>query len=123
MIELTEVVVETLDTISMINGCYDRPNEDVPFPYLTLDGYNSVSFDTKSDNGLETTLIVHSWSHSNGKTETFMIQREIMNKLHQKRLVNLDKEFLFFHLDSTVLVDPDNVTFHGVMRFQVLASV
>ena len=82
---------------------------------------NAVDYDTKTLAGGEITQEIHIWSQYKGSKECKQIMDKVHDLLHDSslgvsgfNLINLRFEF------SDIMIDPDGVTRHGVMRFRAI---
>ena len=91
------------------------------YPFITLGEETTIDYGTKDVDGGETTINIHIWSRYKGAKETKNIMDRIHDLLHDYsltvtgfNLINLRFEF------SDIMIDPDGVTRHGVMRFRAV---
>lgn len=108
-----------------ITGVYDRVAEGAAFPYVTITDItdNDRGNDTLEGNLIDLTVSV--WSRDFSKVETLDIQADVDRILHRSDVENCtigtSYNVLDFHrVSSTVLLDPDALTWHGVQTFEVL---
>ena len=91
------------------------------YPFVSIGEETTVDYSTKDVDGGETTINIHIWSQYKGSKETKNIMDRIHTLLHDVslsvtgfNLINLRFEF------SDIMIDPDGVTRHGVMRFRAI---
>ena len=107
--------------MQVVEEIWDEPDEDAPFPYVSIGDSTVVDNGTKTENGTEHTLTLHTWSQAAGRSETKQIMGLVYAALHEKdlslvgdRLINLRFEF------GDDFRDPDGRTYRGVMRFRAV---
>ena len=97
--------------------------DDVPsnqaYPFIRLGEDTAIDYDTKTLQGGEFTIELHIWSQYKGSKECKQIMDKVHDLLHDSslsvtgfNLINLRFEF------SDIMIDPDGVTRHGIMRFR-----
>lgn len=91
------------------------------YPAVVIGEDTTIDYSTKDLDGGETTINIHVWSQYKGSKETKNIMDRIHTLLHDVslsvtgfNLINLRFEF------SDIMIDPDGVTRHGVMRFRAI---
>ena len=102
---------------------FDHVPQDSAFPYVVVGEATSGPFDTKTEDGLDQTLTIHSWSRYRGLKETKEIMAAVTGALDQQALAvsGHDLVLLRFTFGTTVL-DPDGLTRHGVQRFRAVTQ-
>jgi|TARA_X000000950_G_C13649858_1_gene551205 hypothetical protein len=100
---------------------YDFVPDNSAFPYVKLGEETSVDAGTKTLQGNEHTLVIHSFSRYRGSKEIKNIMSRIYALLHESSLsvsgadlVNLRFEF------SDVIKENDGRTTHGLQRFRAV---
>lgn len=102
---------------------YDRPPQDSAFPYVDIGEGTATDFDTKTENGMEQTVSIHSWSRDQGRKEVKQIMSAIVDALDQQSLSVTGHSLVLLRFEfSTVEHDPDGYTQHGVQRFRALTQ-
>ena len=108
-------------TNSLGAGIYDEVQEGNSYPFVTMGRDSSIDYSTKDVDGSEYTVNLDIWSQYNGSKETKEIIDRIHDLLHDYslsvtgfNLINIRFEF------ADILIDPDGVTRHGVMRFRAI---
>lgn len=111
--------------ITLINGVFDSTNvpQDSVFPYIAI---GEVSFTDRSNHthrGFAAEMTIHVWdqSENRGRKKVQQIQAEIDRLLHTVNIcidgwniINFRQVFV------EVIVDADNVTMHGIQKFNLL---
>ena len=111
------------NTLTSTNGAtvVDEPLLADTYPLVVIGEETTIDFSRKDVDGGETTINIHVWSQYKGSKETKNIMDRIHTLLHDVslsvtgfNLINLRFEF------SDIMIDPDGVTRHGVMRFRAI---
>ena len=102
-------------------GVYDSVPENTNYPYVTIGDDTLIDWDTKTWKGCEVTVTIHVWTENRGRKDNKAIQKTINQILDNYALdvegfnvVHFRQEF------SNTTLDPDGMTYHGVMRFRAL---
>tara|TARA_Y100000310_G_scaffold334131_1_gene413144 strand:- start:421 stop:822 length:402 start_codon:yes stop_codon:yes gene_type:complete len=122
---LQKTIFDALDTDSTLQSkvtdVYDFVPENTAFPYVKLGEDTAIDNGTKTLQGNEHTLVVHTFSRYRGSKEIKDIMARIYTVLHESSLtvsgaslVNLRFEF------SDVLKENDGLTTHGLQRFRAI---
>lgn len=125
-IELQKTIFDTLSGDSTITSTYganvyDYVPDNSSFPYIKVGEETSVDNGTKTLQGNEHTLVIHTFSQYRGSKEVKNIMSRIYALLHESSLsvsgaslVNLRFEF------SDVIKENDGLTTHGLQRFRAV---
>jgi len=125
-IELQKTIFDTLSGDSTITSTYganvyDYIPDNTSFPYVKIGEETSVDNGTKTLQGNEHTLVIHTFSQYRGSKEVKNIMSRIYALLHESSLsvsgaslVNLRFEF------SDVIKENDGLTTHGIQRFRAI---
>ena len=104
---------------SLVTDVFDFVPESTAFPYVKVGEETSIDNGTKTLQGNEHTLVIHTFSRYRGSKETKEIMSRIYALLHESdltisgaSLVNLRFEF------SDVIKENDGLTTHGIQRFR-----
>lgn len=102
---------------------FDTMPQDTDFPYVVIGENEAAAFDTKTEDGMEQTFTLHSWSRYDGLKEVKDIMAAITGALDNVALsvTGHDLVYLRFTFAATFL-DPDGRTRHGVQRFRCLTQ-
>ena len=124
-LELQKSIFNALDGDStlqnLITDVYDFVPENTAFPYVKVGEETSIDNGTKTLQGNEHTLVIHTFSRYRGSKEVKEIMSRIYALLHESSLsvsgaslVNLRFEF------SDVIKENDGFTSHGLQRFRAV---
>lgn len=109
--------------MALISGVYDRVPEGATFPYVSIGEIDSQDDSTFSLDAQSVTMTIHTWSRQRGKKQTQQIMARIHDLLHRGSMAISGGYFAgSVHKFSTVLDDPDGLTYHGVARYQSRVS-
>ena len=104
----------TLD--ALVGGrIYDHTPQDSEFPYLVIGETMAAAFDTKTEDGMELTLTLHSWSRYRGLKEIKDIMAAVTDVLDQQNLSLTGHTLVLLQLISsdTSLDSDDQTGRHG----------
>ena len=108
-------------TTTLGAGVHDEVQEGDTYPFVTLGRDSSIDFSTKDVDGSEYTINLDIWSQYKGSKETKQIMDRIHDLLHDSSLSVTGFNLVNFRFEfGDVLVDPDGITRHGVMRFRAI---
>ncbi len=106
---------------SLVTDVFDFVPETTAFPYVKVGEETSVDNGTKTLQGNDHTLVIHTFSRYRGSKETKEIMSRIYALLHESSLtvsgaslVNLRFEF------SDIIKENDGLTTHGLQRFRAM---
>jgi len=103
------------------NRVFDRPPQNVAFPYLEFGETEVLTDDATCIQGVELFFTVHVWSRAIGAVEARSLCAAVKAALHDHPLSLAG--FLLVdlsHRSTRILSDPDGVTTHGVVQFRAL---
>lgn len=104
---------------------YDRVprNKDgdanAPFPMLTFGDTQTLPELAECTDAAETFFSVHSWSRAVGSLEAKRLNGAVIKALHDAALPGVQSILM---QDSRVIPDPDGLTSHGIVTFQILTD-
>lgn len=125
-IQLQKTIFDVLNgdsnlTSTLGASVYDYVPDSTAFPYVKLGEETAIDNGTKSLQGNEHTLVIHSFSRYRGSKQIKEIMSRIYALLHESSLsvsgaslVNLRFEF------SDVIKENDGLTSHGLQRFRAV---
>ena len=106
---------------SLVTDVFDFVPENTAFPYVKVGEETAVDNCTKTLQGNDHTLVIHTFSRYRGSKETKEIMSRIYALLHESSLtitgaslVNLRFEF------SDIIKENDGLTTHGLQRFRAM---
>lgn len=109
--------------MAAITGVHDSVGEATGFPYVTIGDGTAIPWDTKTSDGQEHTVTIHTWTQYRGRKQTKEIMDLVYSVLHNSALTVVGHQTVLCQFDfSETLKDPDGVTHHGVQRFRVLTE-
>ena len=125
-IQLQKTIFDVLNgdsnlTSTLGASVYDFVPDSTAFPYVKLGEETAIDNGTKTLQGNEHTLVIHSFSRYRGSKQIKEIMSRIYALLHESSLsvsgaslVNLRFEF------SDVIKENDGLTSHGLQRFRAV---
>ncbi len=105
---------------------YDFVPPGTAYPYITIGDNTAISSDTKSKDGQEFTITIHTWHKAEGRKATQDLLQSIHTALHNQEstltlsgftLVLLRFDFMDAFQDTSVQGNNDHY-YHGVIRFR-----
>lgn len=122
---LTVAVFDKLDgdaTLgALVTGVFDHVPDEQDLPYVTLDGPEGKDWSAKDFDGMEHSMMIHSWSEIPGWKEVQDIMSRVHELLHDVALTLSGFTLVNLRFEShQQLRDPDGVTRHGVQRFRAV---
>ena len=120
---LQQTVYDQLSGYPGMPTVYDDVPVDAAFPYVVIGDDTHIPFDTDDSLGSESTLTLHVWSRYRGKKECKDIMALIYAALTRQPLVLDGHDLITIEFEySEVVLDPDGITRHGVLRFRALVE-
>jgi hypothetical protein len=125
-IQLQKTIFDVLNgdsnlTSTLGASVYDFVPDSTAFPYVKLGEETAIDNGTKTLQGNEHTLVIHSFSRYRGSKQIKEIMSRIYALLHESSLsvsgaslVNLRFEF------ADVIKENDGLTSHGLQRFRAV---
>ena len=105
------------------DGVLDHVAAGSPYPYVVIGESRAAGFDSKTEDGMEQLLTIHSWSQYQGMLEAKRIMAAVLAALDPAGLSPSGHTLVLFRFEfSEVLLDPDGITRHGVQRFRALTQ-
>jgi hypothetical protein len=102
---------------------YDAVPQSAVFPYVVIDQMQIRDWSTGTEKGSEHVVLLHVWSHYEGKREVCEIGdvlRDALDdaelSLEDHRLVNLNHQY------SDLKRDEDGKIYHGIVRFRAVTE-
>ena len=102
---------------------FDHVPPSSDFPYLVLGEATGTPFDAKTEDGMEQTLTLHTWSRARGLRETKEIMAAVAKALDGPALTLGGHTLILLRFElATTFLDSDGLTRHGVQRFRALTQ-
>lgn len=107
--------------LSQITGVFDRPPQNQAYPYVMI-GESSISdWSTKTTSGTEQVISLHIWSREGGRKQNEIIMEKVHSLLHDAAMtVDGNTLVLIKFVSSSIAIENDGWTYHGIMRFRAL---
>ncbi len=101
----------------------DHITQDSGFPYISIGETSAGPFDTKTEDGMEQSCTIHTWSRIRGFDELKPIMGAIVDALDEAALTVTGHTLVLMRFEfSDTILDPDGVTRHGVQRFRAITQ-
>jgi hypothetical protein len=117
------LVADTATGALIGDRIYDAVPRAATFPYASFGDGTVRDWSTGTEDGAEHRLVLHAWSRERGRRETWTILAALKDALHDAALeleghalINLRFEF------ADAALDPDGITWHGVIRFRAVTE-
>lgn len=119
--EVLEALVDRLLTDSGVSALvgtnvYSGVPQDNQLDYIVVRSTNG-EFDTKGTDGFDSVIVVDIWTAHQGNQQTNIIADAVYDALHNKPLDISVKSLCLQFQTYTVLLEPDDISSHGVMNF------
>jgi hypothetical protein len=100
---------------------YDDTPQGANYPYVVIGEATSEAFDSKTFNGFETAVIIHTWSRFNGREQIKEMMGSVYDLLHDTYLpvTGYNTALCLFEFSETFL-ENDGITRHGIQRFNLI---
>ena len=101
-----------------------RPAAGGGFPPYVVIGLATVrDFDTKTEDGCDQALLIHTWSRYRGFKEAKQIMAAVVDALDRQGLAIAGHALVQLRFEfSDSFLEEDGLTRHGVQRFRVLTE-
>jgi hypothetical protein len=98
--------------------------EQVSFPYILIGESNGQSFDTKTDDGMEQVLEIHTFSQYRGNKQARQIMGAVLDAIDRQALSVTGHDLVLLRYENSIgpFGDPDPTVRHGVQRFRVITE-
>lgn len=108
-------------TDALVNDrVYDRPPQGVVFPYIAVDETIAIPFDAQALRGMTLVVTLHVWSRLPGAVECRAIMAAVNDALHWHALaIEAGTLVMCRATMRRTMGDPDGITTHGVMNFDI----
>lgn len=102
---------------------YDDVPQDTDYPYIVIGDDTSEPFDSKTFDGFEVSVVIHSWSRYSGKKQVKEMMGAVYNLLHNQQITVPDYHFVLCLLEfEETFLEDDGVTRHGIQRFNFIIT-
>ena len=106
---------------SLVTDVFDFVPENTAFPYVKVGEETSVDNGTKTLQGNEHTLVIHTFSRYRGSKETKEIISRIYGLLHESDLNISGASLVYLRFEfSDIIKENDGLTTHGLQRFRAM---
>lgn len=114
-----------------VDKIFDFVPEDEDAPYVVIGEDTAIDFDTKTDNGFEITITIHSWNYENsGRRSVKQIMGCIYDALHKNEgsVIVQGYELILLYCEfqetfqETAIEGASDRYYHGVQRFRALVT-
>jgi hypothetical protein len=103
---------------------WEKPNAAGLFlPYVVVMGSIGTHFDTKTSDGMEQTVNIHSFSRGRGEKEINDMGEAIIDAIDQVALTVTGHDLVELVFDNHIsMLEDDGLTYHLVQRFKATTS-
>lgn len=99
---------------------YDTVPDNVSFPYINLEPFDSATEETKDQDGQMHSIQIDTWSRYRGQKETREVIAAIRDAVHRVPLIITGGDVIFSYVSNTrLLMDSDKRTIHGIVEMQI----
>lgn len=99
---------------------YDTVPNKRTFPYINLEPFDSITEETKDQDGQMHNVQIDTWSRYRGQTQTRELIAAIRNAVHRVPLSINNGDVIFSYVNNTrLLMDSDKRTIHGIVEMQI----
>lgn len=92
-------------------------------PYVVIGLSKAQDFDSKTEDGCDLTLMIHTWSRYRGFKEAKQIMAAIVDALDRQGLSIAGHDLIQLRFEfSDTFLEEDGLTRHGVQRFRALTE-
>jgi len=121
---LTDLLAAGAASITDYKPQSGTPEDDGPFPYVTIGDDEHLPWDTDTSDGLESDLRIHVWSRIRSRMPVKLIQAQVKAALqHHDLFIGGGAVSVLLYFDgSNVTPDPDGKTHHGIQTFRLLTD-
>ena len=98
---------------------YDAVPQDTDFPYVTVGEATAIEWCTKTSNGTEATVTVHTWSRYPGRKECLTLMDTVLQKITETPVTFAGFAVVTVEMElMEIIEEPDGITRHGVQKFR-----
>lgn len=108
--------------MSMIGGVFDNvPDQNRPVQYVVIGDNEFQDWGAHDIDGFECNLQVHCFVRDRSKLQAQKIMNRIYDLFHKRDFEIVDQKTVVSRFAfASVIVEPDNRTHHGVIRFNLI---
>ena len=120
-ITLYNMLTGDVTLMALITGVYDFVPDNKAFSFVTIGEADWSDRGSQTTEGYTGTITINTWTQARGRATAHAIMAEIDRIIHNASASISGWSSLSLRRDfSTILVEDDAVTFHGVQRFKIL---
>ena len=98
---------------------YDAVPQDTSFPYVTIGEATAIEWCTKTGDGTEATVTVHTWSRYPGRKECLTLMDTVLQKITETPVTFAGFAVVTVEMElMEIIEEPDGITRHGVQKFR-----
>ena len=102
-------------------GVFDHTPDNEKYPFIEIGDDQFTSNDSHTHDGFDVEITFHIWTQGQGKRTCREIQSRLYELFHNTDLaLNSQKTIALRSGLTTIILDPDGRTFHGVSRFKLI---
>jgi hypothetical protein len=102
---------------------YDRPPQDVVFPYVSLGPVTAIPFDAQGLRGSDMLFTLHLWTRTPGAIGMRLLAAQVYAALHWHALTLDAGTAVMCRINGRrEITDPDGITSHGMLDLQILTD-
>lgn len=110
----------TIMTTHGVNEVYDIPSPSAPYPYIRVSDIDVIPQAVKGEDWFDYFINIHVWDQDDGTIRTRQILGRLYDLFHRQTLSLPASCTPATYVElSQVLLDPDRVTHHGIIRIRV----
>jgi hypothetical protein len=116
------LILDNPDAAAIVaDRVYDKIPNSPTFPYVSLGEFQVLPELGEGTNAVKVSMTLHTWDRFKSSVGTKSVARAIVAALHDQPIAISNGKVQSCLLDSSrVLPDPDGLTSHGVLIFEVL---
>jgi len=108
------------DLMDLVDGVYGNvPNQTREINYITIGDDDISDFGAHDIDGFEVTCTIHAWVRERGRLHCHKVLKRVYELMHKKHFDLSQKSIVSRFNFSNIIIDPDNRTHHGVIRFTI----
>lgn len=128
--DIQRAVFEKLSAYEVVIGTVydhmpDTDEEGFAYPFTVMSDHTAEAWDTDSDEGIDMTITVDTWSRYVGNAEVKSMMDTVRSALSHTELTltELGLHCVLVEMQrEQLLTDPDGLTRHGIQEFRLLVE-